>query len=365
MKVHAQKQGEIGEKNLLLVLQELLTQFSKLTSLRRYESGYQEGKDIKAEGLFNKKRNVVAEIGSEKFKWFFEVKNYKSKLDPYKITGKISQVRHSQYKIDVFCLFSPHEDLHGLLEDIFTQEKLLNVPEYPFLIVLWTPSMQIKEKLKAFPQIYEKVYGEKITISKDEQKKCLEEWEKEIKEQTKKGREIQEKFMQLYQGDIQVWIPDSIESAKKSIKSAGSLEDDFKKSGILKKKLAYGGITASNEVFNAKHNRIYSEAIRRRYKKKDERFYNKLNELRQELYNFCLNIEKDVLENKNIDEAKHFLDKFTAVISQFKKDYRDSDLIKYLPDFYYKGQMFDITGECLLSLSNKWLKEVEKQYDIN
>jgi len=358
-KTNAQKIGAVGETNLLNILNELLSEFSSISSLRKYESGYQEGKDIKAEGFFNKKKNEIAQISPRKFKWFFEVKNYKSKLDPYKIVGKISQIKGSQHKIDVFCLFSPHEDLNGLWEDNLTAEKLFHLPEYPFVIVLWTPSMNIKERLKAFPELYEKIFDEKITITKEDKKGILDDWIKEIECQTKKGNEIQNEYIKKFHGDKPIWVPDSVNGAKESIKKAKCLVEDNKKSDILKRKLNAGGITAPNEILNAKQNRIMSEGMRRKHKKKNNPLYSKLNEFRQELYNFCHTLEKGVLEKNKKNEAEIFLQEFSLKIKKFKEEYKDSDLIKKLPDFYYKGQMLDITGECLLSLSNNWLEEVK------
>lgn len=358
-KLNAQKKGVIGEKNLLNILNQLLNKFSSISSLRKYESGYQEGKDIKAEGFFNKKRNEIAQISTHKYKWFFEVKNYKSKLDPYKIVGKISQIKNSQHKIDVFCLFSPHEDISGIWEDNLTSKKLFHLPEYPFAIVLWTPAMNIKNKIKAFPELYEQIFGTKIKINKEKKEEILKEWISEITSQTKEGNKIQKDYISKFQGDKPLWIPDSIKSAKESIKKAKCLPEDNNKSNILNRKLNAGGIKAPSEIMNAKQNRIMSEGIRRKYKKKNKPFYSKLNELRQELYNFCHTLENSVLEKNDKNEAQVFFNEFSSKIKKFKEEYRDSKLIDKLPDFYYKGQMLDITGECLLSLSNKWLNEVK------
>jgi hypothetical protein len=357
MKQTAQVKGVIGESNLLEILSELLKKFSNVSSLRKYESGFQGGKDIKAEGFFKKRRNEVAEITSNKYRWFFEVKNYKSKLDLYKVTGKIHQITSSQNKIDVFCLFSPHEDISGIWEDSFEDdEKILQLPHCPFKIILWTPSKGIKENLKAFPEIYEKVYGEKIDITEKERSRILKNWIKEIIKATKEGNKIQKKYIELFKGDEQIWIPESIDNAKEIIRSARCLKEDGEKSDILNRKMKLGGIESESEILNAKTNRIMSEGIRRKYKKTNATFYSKLNELRQELYNFCSKIENGVLEKHKSDEAKIFFKEFSNKIIDFKQRYRDTALISRLPDFYYKGQMLDITGECLLSLSNKWLK---------
>lgn len=362
MKQSIQQIGEQGEKDLLNILNDLLTNFSRISSLRRSDAGFQEGKDIKVEGVFNKKHNEIAILGEQKYKWFFEVKNYKSKLDAYKISGKITQLCNSQYKFDIFCIFSPHEDFPSLWEDTLTQEKIFNIPQYPFGIVLWTPSTRIKENLKAFPDIYERIYGDKIDISDKEKYRLQREWINEIKIQTDAGNKKQIEFVNLFKGNNAIWIPESIEDAKKCLSDSGNMKEDGQKANRLRKKLSYGGVNSEIDIMNAKNNRLLSEAIRRKNRKTNERFYSRLNSLRYELYNFCCKIEKTVLTNNKRDEAIAFIKHFENEIVDFKSKYKDSTLIDRLPDFYYVGQMYDITGECLLSLSNKWLKEVNDKY---
>ena len=178
---------------------------------------------------------------------------------------------------------------------------------------------------------------------------------------TIEGKGIQKEFISKFRGVNQVWIPDSIEDAKDSILSSGFPEKaNTKNDNILKKKLNCGGVISVGEIDSAKRNRIFSEGVRRKYKHKDDLFYNRLNELRQEIYNFCIKLEKEVLDKEELNEAIKFLERFEIDVKGFKENYRDIDLIKKLPDFYFKGQMFDITGACLLSLSKKWLEKVKK-----
>lgn len=360
-----QKKGTRGEKWLIEIFEELLNQFSQISSLRRYEAGSQLGKDVKAEAII-KKNNYIGIVTDEKLKWFFEVKNYQSKLYLNQLIMKIHQLRASNAKIDCFCLFSPFQDLHGLFEDGLQNDKLLQMPEYPFKIVFWTPSHRIKEKLRCLPDIYEKIYEEKIKITKEEQKQIQEMWIKEIYDQSIEGKKIRKDFLEKWSGEKPIWVPESIEEAEKTIlDSNGDLKPDIKKRGILEKKLNCGGIDCHQDILSAKRTRILSEGIRRKYKKTNESMYVRLNALRYELENFCLKLEKEVFNKDISEETKVFLEEFSKKIGKFKKDYSDNDLIQKLDTltWYYSGQMYDITGECVLSLSKKWLKEVKNLVD--
>ena len=93
-----QKKGVQGEKWLIEIFDELLEQFSHISSLRRYESGSQLGKDVKAEAIL-KKNNCIGIVTDEKFKWFFEVKNQQSKLYTNQMLMKKHQMRSSNSKI--------------------------------------------------------------------------------------------------------------------------------------------------------------------------------------------------------------------------------------------------------------------------
>lgn len=360
-----QKKGVRGENWLIEIFKELLEEFSSISSLRRYESGSQLGKDVKAEAIL-RKNNFIGIITDEKIKWFFEVKNYQSKLYPNQLISKMYQLRASNAKIDCFCLFSPFQDLHGLFEDDLLNDKLIQLPDFPFKIVLWTPANMIKEKLRCLPEIYEKIYGEKIEIKKGEKEKIQEDWIKEIYDQSIEGKKIRKDFLEKWSGEKPIWVPESIEEAEKTIlDSDGDLKPDIKKRGVLEKKLKCGGINCHQDILSAKRSRIRSEGTRRKYKKTNESMYVRLNALRIEIENFCLKLEKEIFSNNIKDEAEIFLEEFSLKIEKFKKDYSDVDLIQKLNTlpWYYKGQMYDITGECVLSLSKKWLKEFKNLVD--
>lgn len=361
----SQKKGVQGENWLIEIFKELLNEFSTISSLRRYESGSQMGKDVKAEAILSK-NNFIGDVTKEKLKWFFEVKNHQSRLYPSQLLSKIFQVRASNVKIDCFCLFSPFEDLHGLFEDDLLNDKLIKLPDFPFKIILWTPSYRIKEKLSCLPVIYEKIYGEKSKLTDEERKKIQEEWIKEIYDDTLEGKKKREEFLKKWAGDKPIWVPESIEEAEKIIsESDADLKEDKEKRGTLEKKLSYGGIDCHQDILTAKRSRIRSEGTRRKYKKTNELMYSRLNALRVELENFCLNLEKDIFDNNTEDEAKLFLKEFSNKIEKFKKEYSDVDLIQQLSSvpWYFSGQMYDITGECVLSLSKKWLEEIKKIVD--
>ncbi|MFA4819862.1 MAG: hypothetical protein WC613_02775, partial [Candidatus Aenigmatarchaeota archaeon] len=243
--MNSQTKGDLGERKLVAILENLLDTFSSISSLRRYESGYQGGKDAKLEALL-KKNNVLGICGKEKLKWFFEVKNYRSKLNPEKLFLKIHQVKASNVEIDCFCLFSPHEDLSGLFEDSLTNNNLINLPEYPFKIVLWTPSHRIKEKLMAFPQIYKEIYGSEITLDENRHSIIIADWIAEIENQNKEGRKIRLDFLEKFRGNEQIWIPGSVAEAKKCIEEIdGDLNESDIKESSLETKLRTGGITSS------------------------------------------------------------------------------------------------------------------------
>lgn len=364
-KNNAQKKGVHGEKWLIDIFEELLKEFSNISSLRRYESGSQLGKDVKAEAILEK-NDFIGIVTDEKLKWFFEVKNYKSKLNIGKLLTKLHQLRASNAKIDCFCLFSPFQDLHGLFEDDALNDKLIQMPDFPFKLVLWTPANRIKEKLRCLPKIYEKIYGENVKITDEEKKEIQKVWIKEIYDQTLEGKNKRKEFLEKWAGEKPIWVPESIEEAERVIlDSDGNLKSDLKKRGTLEKKLSCGGINSHHDIISAKRSRIRSEGTRRKYKKINESMYLRLNALRIELENFCLKLEKEVFYNNTKDEAKIFLKEFSNKIEKFKEDYCDVDLIQKLSNlpWYFEGQMYDITGECVLSLSKKWLKEFNKLVD--
>ena len=366
-KNHSQKIGEKGEKCLIDIFIELLDQFSQISSLRRYDAGYQGGKDVKAEAIL-KKNNFLGIATDEKLKWFFEVKYYKSKLNIEKFIMKLFQLKQSNLRVDCFCLFSPHENLQGWLEDGLEDDRLVPVEEFPFKIVLWTPSHRIKEKLKCFPGIYEDIYGEKINPSKEEIEKIQGDWIKEIHKQTTEGKTIKDNYLKKWKGNAPIWVPESIEEAQKTIlESEGDLKKDTKKAGTLEQKLNYGGIKTHQDILLAKRTRIFSEGTRRKYKKINEDMFIRLNALRHELEVFCLELEKNIFDEEKVNEAELFIRHFSKKIEKFKEQYQDFDLIqKFKPyPLYFDGQMYDITGECTLSLSKKWLKEIGKLVDEN
>jgi len=302
-KLNPQKKGKKGENNSIKALKVLFEQFSRISSIRKYESGFQGGKDIKTFAFF-KKNNFLGIVGDKNLKWFFEVKHYESKLNPEKVVYKIHQVKASNLEIDCFCLFSPKEDIHGILEDSLSEKKVLDNPEYPFKIVLWTPSQNIKSKLSCFPEVYKEIYDEESNISDDDKKEILNNWIEEIYKQTEEGKKIREDFVTKFKGINPIWIPESINYAQNIIIDDEGQKTFSEKQSILEQKLRMGGINEYQDILKAKRNRILSEGIRRKYKKSDEIIFMELTSIKYELENFCLDLEKNILEKESTNEAR-------------------------------------------------------------
>jgi tetratricopeptide (TPR) repeat protein len=144
------------ERKALEYLKSLFEQLGfPVLEARSQQSGTQNGFDIRI--TFHDDQNKVR-------KFYFECKDYTSKLYWEKIAVKILELNTSRHPVDGFIAISPHEDLSNINTNVND-----NFPRFvKFPIRFWTPESYVKAYFSLDKVIFEYLYNEITNISEEE-----------------------------------------------------------------------------------------------------------------------------------------------------------------------------------------------------
>jgi tetratricopeptide (TPR) repeat protein len=126
-----------------------------VTEARQQETGTQNGFDIRI-GFLDESGRVRT--------FYFECKDYKTKISWNDIAVKIHELHASNHRPDGFIALSPHRDFSNIhINVIDNLTKSLQTP-----IKYWTPSTNVKEYFSLDDAFYEFVFGKRPETTEEE-----------------------------------------------------------------------------------------------------------------------------------------------------------------------------------------------------
>ncbi|MEZ6255193.1 MAG: tetratricopeptide repeat protein [Patescibacteria group bacterium] len=146
-----------------------------ILELRRQGKGTQFGKDLKWRFLVT---SATEPHTKTEYTWFFEDKNHEDKdLGTKELAPKIVEVHKytTNQILDVCCFLLPHVSVKNEMEEIISDEGL-----YPFKISCWSPDQEIENLVMCYPDLYERIYGERKEHASAKRQKYIELWKHTI-----------------------------------------------------------------------------------------------------------------------------------------------------------------------------------------